>query len=249
MQTSLAHIAIRRIAIAELLRVQDNEIDRAVRDSANPWIGLPDLLREPPEARSPEITRLVPTPTHFPGVYRIVTTSTHDRAYTQDAILMSAYQTIFAAQLAQLRALSGDGYALSFVESGFFAALLQGGILMCSDIVTSHSADEIFESDLESAARQLLGRCHPTQLIRMQFYHTHPGAPMGRTISRGDVDYALRLRATVAAYGARVAVDMHALPFEWAFLGESAYYDPNRREFVAQRFDPILLRATIPVAP
>tara|TARA_X000001036_G_scaffold124806_2_gene118303 strand:+ start:954 stop:1559 length:606 start_codon:yes stop_codon:yes gene_type:complete len=174
--------------------------------------------------------------------YHTVTNTNETRSFSQQEILYSDTNPQIHNWILEAVHKSGDGMDNS-IEIGFFVVEKRNGELV-REFTTSHDRDAIYTQDLNRAYDQLFKNVTPEEIARIQFYHTHPCGPMSLTISRADVDEAIRLQERGKEKGANVPFDMHAMPYDISFKG---HYKQFQRPKLGTRVAPPPI--LIPVEP
>ena len=180
-----------------------------------------------------------------------VTTTDGTHEFAQEEIPLNRFPEAFQLKFIQLFELAGDGYLDSFNEAGFFAVVFKDGKYILGNRITSHSPNVIQGSDILAGLEELLVSVKSSNILRVQFFRTHPIEPMARSISRQDMDFSLEIQAFLKQKGVIVPLDMHAMPVAFAFgeierhelppIGSS---DPIK--VIIETFNPFLVRATVP---
>jgi len=136
-----------------------------------------------------------------------------DRIFKQEEVPLSSYPHELRTRFDELKGLMGNG-SIDVPERGFLALLLRDGSIKIGGVIPNDSTEGISEEKIDAALEDLLKNTNIDHISRLQFYHGHPEGRIMRTISRQDVDEAIRLHKKLKAKGAAVPVDMHALPYE-----------------------------------
>ena len=78
----------------------------------------------------------------------------------------------------------------------------------------------MYKEDVDRALFQLLQNKNDGEIERLQFYHTHPRSPAALNLSSLDVTEAIRVQKVMNDAEIKAPFDMHAMPYDIAFLGE-----------------------------
>ena len=184
-----------------------------------------------------------------------VTDTSGMRHFQQQEVEIAGFAEPILGAIRNILTQSASHLGYNGIEVGFVCLIgLQQAII---SYVTSNKMDVIYANDIDVAfdkcSEQILTSAQPN-VLRGQFYHTHPRTPIAQTLSRPDMDEGIRQSRKIEdAFGVRVPFDMHAVPMALAVDGQvkiiqKPFVDEDgrqRRPVQIVEFNRMLLRATI----